>query len=362
MIIVTTAISGSGEMEHLERVVAYAEKMGKKAKIFNVADLFFEQAQKIGIRISKEKVLNTRRQTMAALQSSVSERIVADLVHWAGHDSLAIINVHATFYRRGIFKRGFSSYYLSQFNADAYINLLSDSEAVFGNLSLRPQWNFLFGNRNKSEILKKIMTWQSDEVKDTEGWAEREQKNFFVIPTRSSPEVIYRIIFEPWRKIFYLGMPITHLHDEKYAEARNRINCFAEWLRKHVILIDPRHVEPLTPEMLAQIDKEIYHQVVERDLEWLIPQCNGIIAFHPEVIVSAGVNNETREVFETNGESFLIYPYDKKSVSPFLIEWTDEIVFKNEDEFKPRFLEYLGKDYLAKVEEAEKCYNRNRNG
>lgn len=360
MVIVTTAISGSSEMEHLESIVNYAQKIGKRAKIFNAADLFFEQAQKISLRIKKEKVLNTKRQTMIALQSSASERLIAEISQWLDSDSVAIINVHATFYRKGIFKRGFSSYYLSRLNADIYINLLSDAEVVFGNLSKRPQWNFLFENKEKSEVLKKIMTWQSDEVKDTDGWAEREQKKFFVIPTRSSPEVIYRIVFEPWRKMFYFGMPITHLHDEKYADARDRVNRLAEWLRKYVILIDPRYVEPLTPEMLARIDKEIYHQVVVRDLEWLIPQCDGMVAFHPETIVSAGVNNETREVFETNGESFLIYPYDKKSVSPFLVEWTDEKIFKDEEEFKPRFLEYLkysDSDYISRVEEAEKCYN-----
>lgn len=360
MIVVTTAISGSGEMENLENVIDYAKRRKKRAAIFNVADLFFEQAQKIALRIKKEKILNTKRQTMIALQSAIAEHLLGELSDWSNPNSFAIVNIHATFYRKGIFKRGFSSYYISRFNADTYINLLSDAEVVFGNLSKRPQWSFLFENIEKKDVLKKIMSWQSDEIKDTEGWAEREQKKFFIVPTRSSPEVIYRIVFEPWRKIFYLGMPITHLCGEQYAEARDRIDRLAEWLRNYVALVDPRQVEPLTLEMLACIDKEIYHQVVVRDLEWLIPQCDGIVAFHPEVLISTGVNHEIREVFETNGESFVIYPYDKKSISPFFIDWTDEQIFKNEEEFKARFLEYLGKEYLEKVEESEKCYNGDR--
>jgi len=362
MIVVTTAISGSAEMDHLTNIVLYAEKIGKKAKIFNVADLFFEQAQKIKERITRRKVLNTKSQTMAALQSSVSERLIRELPQWTGPDSLAIINVHATFYRKGVFKRGFNSYYLSQFNADIYVNLLSDAEVVFNNLSKRSQWNFLFEDAKKKNVLKKIMLWQSDEVKDTESWAERERKKFFIVPTRSSPEIIYRIVFEPWRQMFYIGMPITHLHGEQYAEARNRIDRLAEWLKKYVILIDPRNVEPLTPEMLAVIDKEIYHQVVVRDLDWLIPQCDGIVAFHPEAIISTGMNHEIREVFETNGESFVIYPYDQKSVSPFFIDWTDEKLFQNEEEFKIRFLEYLGEEYLKKVEESEKLCSIKKDG
>lgn len=364
MLILTTAVSGSGESEHLARFLTYATKRKKSVRIFNAADLYLAHAEKIGVRMVKELMLNTRPSTMCAVQSGAMESFCSDVVN-RPKDEINILNVHASFHRKGVPEEGFNSYYLNKLKPDVFINFLSDSEVVAEKLLYRRQYRYLFNSddpNNKINTLKKIMLWQGDEVKDTRSWARRDQKKFFVIPTSAPESILYRLIFEPWRKNFYFGMPITFFHDEKYAASRQRVDNLVLWAERLIICSDPRHMEPLSLALLSKIDVEIFHNVVERDLRWLIPQCDGIVAFFPEIVPSVGVDNETPEVYTTNGESFVIYPWDKKPAGPFLVEWTDENIFQNEEEFKPRFLEYLGKDYLAKVEESEKCYNGGDNG
>ena len=91
----------------------------------------------------------------------------------------------------------------------------------------------------------------------------------------------------------------------------------------------------------------MYDQIVRRDLYWLIPMCDGMVGTFPERAVSAGENNETREVYETNGEVFIIYP--PGHISPFITKWTDYPVYRTQKEFKVAFDKWLGEDYLAKA-------------
>jgi len=155
-------------------------------------------------------------------------------------------------------------------------------------------------------------------------------------------------------------MPLTFLHGTKNKQYRDRIDQFAEWLERYVILIDPRYVEPLGTTQLtsAPENEAVHHHVVARDLKWLIPQCDGMIGFYPDAVTSYGENSERSEVHRTNGKTFLIYP-KKDYLSPFFTEWADEI-FTNENSFKKRFLEYLGNDYVKKCQKLDIITERSK--
>ncbi len=353
MVVVTTSVSGSRRDEYLSKFKAYAEARGKKIKIYHVGDMLFEQAEQIGVKLNRKNILNTNKQTLNAIRSAVFERIVSEIPSLVSDGFLIIVDNHASFYWKYRYELAFDHDYVRQISPDHFVNLVDDADSMVEELKTREQWQpFLFEGKSHEYALERVLEWQSVEVEWTKGLAQLDRKRFFVIPAKAHETIMYRLIFEPWRKVFYLGMPLTLLHGDEYAEARRRIDDLGAWLAKSVIVVDPRFVEPLTPEHLSAINPAVYHQVVARDLYWLIPQCNGMVAFFPEVAFSAGVNNEMREVHETNGDTFLIYPAGK-AISPFLTEWSDK-VFRREEDFELAFLRYLGDAYLKKVADAEK--------
>ena len=47
MLVVATGVSGTGEKQYCERLISYAEVLGKKIKVFNTGDMFIEQAKRL---------------------------------------------------------------------------------------------------------------------------------------------------------------------------------------------------------------------------------------------------------------------------------------------------------------------------
>lgn len=357
MIAVATGISGSGRRYYAKRFVAFGESGGKKAKVFNAGRMLIDHAHDLGIRITEDFILNSHHDTILALRSAICEKILAEIPSLQKNGYAILINLHAVFYWEYQYLPSVDYHYWKAFNPDFFVNFINNSDIIAVNLKKRTQWEWLFDKGFPQDFaIERIMDWQNNEYIDTLIASQFLGKKLYLVPTGGNESILFRLFFEPWRRFWYLGMPLTFLHGEENKKERERIDDFAKWLEKYVILIDPRYVEPLSISQLTSSSKNraVHNNVVGRDLNLLIPECEGMIGFYPKEVASYGENCERAEVFRTNGKTFLIYP-SEEFLSPFFTKWTREI-FKNEEEFKPRFLEYLGKDYLAKVEEAEKCY------
>lgn len=360
MIVVSTGISGTGEKEYTLGLAELCRKNGKHLSVFNVGEMVLEQARKLGIRMTIEKVLNTHKDTIRALRADVFDIILSEIRQLTERGHSVLVNIHGAFYWKNQYIQSIDYYYLSRLNPDLYVNFINNSDVVFNKLKSRRQWSFLFENKSEGYVLERIMEWQTVEYLATAIMANFSGKPIYMMPTGGDKNILYRFMFERWRKMFYLGMPLTFLHGDKHKNSRERIENFAEWLSRYVILIDPRFVEPLKTDQLtaSSSNESVHHNVVGRDFN-LLSQCDGMIGFYPDKVTSYGENCERAEMHKTNGDTFLIYP-EKEFLSPFFTEWADKI-FQSEDNFRPWFLEYLGKDYLAKVEESEKCYNQANN-
>jgi adenylate kinase len=348
IVVATTAVPGSRRDEYLGRFQQYAEDHGKRVKIFDVGKMLFEQADNIGIYLSPEKVLNTPLPTLNAIRAVVLERIFQDMPELKKEFDAIVINIHAFFYWRHAYIPALDTYYLAKLNPDWYVTFLDDVDSTLRDLKTRPQWQReLFDPELQPQYaVEKILDWQSVETETTRMWADHSEANFFVIPAKARASILYRILFEPWRKIFYFGMPLTMVGDNE--EAKKRIDALAEWLHDRVVLIDPRHVEPLSPEHLSHVYMPMYDQVVRRDLHWLIPQCrDGMVALHLPKLFSAGEAHEMREILQTNRNVFLIYP--PGPISPFTTYWTDYPIFHSDDDFKKHFAQWLGAEYVDKM-------------
>ena len=361
MLVVATGVSGTGEKQYCERLISYAEVLGKKIKVFNTGDMFIEQAKRLGIRANMDNIFHMDRNTSCALRGGVFVEVLAEVPKLLEQRYSILVNIHGSFFVDDQYSDSIDYHYLSSLNPDFYINFLNNADIVTCNLQSRRQFRDLFKNRDYKYAIERIMEWQTVEILATKIVSSFSKKKFFVVPAGGSQSVLFRLMFEQWRKIFYFGMPLTFLHSDEHKNARQRIDEIAEWLDKYVILIDPRYVEPLKVGQLTaeHENKSVHNQVVGRDCNIMIPQCDGMFGFYPGAVHSYGENYEQSEMYRITGDTFRVFPKNEL-LSPFFTKWVDGM-FQHEDEFKTAFLEYLGKEYLAKVRESEKCYNGGKN-
>jgi len=330
MLVFVTSISGTGRKNYLKRFAEYAKKHGKKVKIYFVGEMLFEQAKKVGVNITAENVLNANPNVISALRSAVFEDIIPNLIKDEKENDAVILSVHGFFYWRKVFRRAYDYFYLSQIKPDLFITFIDNAQTVINTLNKREQW------KPEKISTQEVLLWQNVEVEITASLAEFSNKNFFVIPCLQNLNTLYKILFYHYVEPVYISMPITHL---KKPQSMNLVNKFMKKLEEYFTIFDPRTIETGAVNIKFKKKEEmaIHHHTVARDLYWLIKQSKKIIAFFPELVSSPGVINELREAFETNKDTWVIYP--EKYSSPFLTYFCNKL-FKNEKEF----FDYLNKD------------------
>lgn len=312
MRIVCTGISGVERTEYLERLVKFAEKKGKKIKLYSVGRMLFEHAQTANVPLTKENVLNTAPATIKALRSAVFEKIMADI----GNHEHAIISTHADFYWKKTFTRAYDWDYLSKINADMYIVMIDNVSKILDYVTTDSQW------KPQNLTADELLMWQNVEVNTTKGWAELFEKPSFAIARAQPIETLYKLMFYPGMKPVYASFPMTHLSNPKH---KKRIIDFVNELNKYFVVFNPATIELGPAAGLADSN-----QTVMRDLWWYIEQSQIVAAIFPEVVLSTGVINELREGYEANKEVYLIFP--NKTQSPFTNYYTHK-VFASEKEF-----------------------------
>lgn len=327
MLVVSTAISGSGRKEYCDRLMKVAKKHGRKIKIYHTGPMMLEHAKAIGVRLTPVNVLNSPPAVITALRSAVFEKILAELPRALAENDAVLVNIHAMFYWKKVFQRAWDVYYISKLNPDFYISFVDDALSIFGNLQKREQWH------KENLTFDEILLWRNVDVETASLWADIAKKEFFVIPSMSHAKLLYRLLFEPNFEKVYAAMPLTHFTGKK---GQTKVDRFIKMLQKYYIVFDPREIELIeqwTPQMCTE---SVLNQIVNRDLYWLIKQVDRVIAYFPAPVSSPGVINELREAHETSKESWLVYPKSARR-SPFLDYYTSRIFGHPRDLFK--FLE-----------------------
>lgn len=325
MLIIATAISGSGRKQYLQEFGEYAKRHKKNVKIYYVGDMLFEQAKKIGVPITTENVLNTNPFVMSSLRSAVFENILITLPQDLKKYDAVILSLHSFFYWRKIFTRAYDRFYLGHFNADIFCAFIDDSRAIKPRLDAKDQW------KQEKLTIQEILLWQNVEVEVTSSWADMYSRPFYAIPVKEPVATFYKTIFCPERDLVYVSMPITHLRSKL---ARKRVDKFIKELNKYFTVFDPRVVEqsagPGVVNLKAREDRTFFNQIVNRDFYWFVKQCKKVIVFFPKIVSSPGVISELREAHETNKTVWVIFP--GRAGSPFLTYFSDKI-FSTEKEF-----------------------------
>lgn len=327
MLIITTGISGCGRKEFLALLEKFAKSHKKGVKNYNVGQMLFEHAEKIGITLTPENILNTNPGVINSLRSAVFENVLSSLKKDLKTYDAVFINIHAFFFWKKIFTKAYDRFYPAQFNADAFVTFIDNAPLIKKRLNARRQW------KPEKLTIEEILLWQNIEVEVTSSWADMNLKPFYVIPSKQPISSLYRLILCPGQEPVYVSMPITHLREKKM---QSRVDKFIEELNRYFVVFDPRIVELGSGPAIVKINKKtaqnpvFYTQVVNRDLYWLIRQSKKVIAFFPKVVSSPGTINELREAHETNKTVWVIHPGGEGS--PFIVYFCDR-VFNNEKEF-----------------------------
>lgn len=336
-IIMATAISGCGEKEYLARAVECCGKLGKKVKVYNVWDVMRETAAKISVRLNPDNIMNADPYFRKALRLAAFEQIDSEIKNDSESDAV-IISMHASLY----WETGFEMSYdrsRKMFAPDMYFAHIEGFRHILASLKSKSQW------RDQKLSEKDVLTWQDVEVGITKAWAEEDGKPFFCVPSSpsQSPSLLYKLIFRPDVKLLYPGNPISHFQDP---EDRKEIDEIIADLDERFAVISPLAVEIIDLVQLAGAKNEelpetmhaINNHIVLRDEEWLLSQCDIMVAFWPtrkppeavrqneellkewpEEVTSHGTDHETHTAIRRTLEVWTIYT--GKGTSPFVTRY-----------------------------------------
>ena len=321
MLIITTAISGSSRKEYLQNLKEYAKTRGKRVKSYDVGQMMLEHSNSIGINLTPDNILNAPPSVISAVRSAVFEKIAGELPGEMKRNHAVFINIHAMFFWKKVFTRAWDNYYVSQLNPDFFLSFVDDIISIDSKLKGRSQW------KKEKMTMNDILLWRNVDTEMTASWAEMGRKPFYSIPSQSKVKLLYRLIFEPNTEKVYVAMPLTNFMG---ASGQKEVDKFIEKLEKYYIIFDPREIELVEQWKPSMMTKAVLHQIVNRDLYWLVKQVDRVIAYFPKAVSSPGVVNELREAHETNKEAWLVYPKEDK-ISPFLTYYSN-MVFKGPNE------------------------------
>lgn len=322
-LILGTGISGCGRKEIQEELVPYAAARDKKIRIFNGGDMMYEEADKIGLELSRNNILNEDPDVRLALRAAVYNRILSELSADQESDA-AFVNFHVWFYQNDIFQVAYDPF-RSQFAADMYLTFIDDFRRIHDRLKSREQW--------LAERLThaKVLLWQNIEVEVTASWAADARKPFYAVATGQPVSTLYKLVFHPEIEPVYIAMPISHF---RAPEQRAKVDEFIERLDKYFTVFNPLSVEIVGAMTVDDVNDDekscVANHVVHRDLYWFVRKSNKIIVLWPGAIPSPGVDHETHEAFVKGKDVWVVYL--GKELSPF-IHYYNTKFFKSEEDF-----------------------------
>jgi adenylate kinase len=344
---IVTGQVGVDKGPYLEAVRKYAQAQGQDLVVCHVGRMMYDEAPDV----PAGRILNIPISRLNSLRRAVFKEIL----RVAERHEHVVVNTHATFrWRHGLFA-AFDFDQVKEFNADAYITLLDNVEAVHQRL---------VRDHEIDHSLKDIMVWREEELLATEILASilRGHGHFYMLSrgrSQATMKTLHRLLFEPWRKKAYLSFPMSHVMD--LPETLAQIERFKAAIDEHLTTFDPGDVDefalhtaatkamqegqatvqiaapegPLALKTadIAQISGDILGQIYARDFK-MIDQSDMIISLVPELPggkpgLSSGVERELHHAFEGGKEVYVVWT-SSATPSPFITETATKL-FANTD-------------------------------
>jgi len=359
MRIIITGTVGLDKANFLERVEKLVEQGGDEMTVCHVGERMYAEAPDV----APGRILDLPLARLHQLRRSVFKDILA----LAQDKKNLVVNTHATFrWKHGLFP-AFDFDQLAQFDADLYVCLMDNVDALHGRLI----------EHNVDHSLKDLLVWREEETLATEmmmmGCSLQRSgppAKFHVLALgrdNSTALTLCRLMFQPRIRKAYLSFPMTHVAE--ISEVQKEIKRFQQLMGKHFAIFDPSDLEEqqlylnavaaseqgqkvMEVEVLGEpmrfdvtevmrVAGDIHAQIYARDF-MLIDQADMIISYIPELPegkpgLSSGVERELQHAYEATREVFVIWR-PKAQPSPFVTE-TATKVFRTIEES----LEYFEK-------------------
>lgn len=364
---IVTGTVGIDKGKYLEKVRSLALAGGHEVELCHIGQLMYAEAPDV----APGRILDLPVSRLSTLRRSVFKDVLA-LAQRTEH---ILVNTHATFrWKHGLFP-AFDFDQLAQFDADMYICLVDNVDAVHARL---------LQGHHIDHSLKDLMVWREEELLATElmmlGCSLQRQggsktspsggKNnpakkpsFYILANGenyATAEMFYRLMFHNETAKAYLSFPITHIMGQKTIVGE--IEQFRRLFARQFIVFDPMDLEEyqlyldalqasqaghkvVEKQVLGQAIRfdvaeimqaagDIHSQIYARDFR-LIDQSDMIISYIPELPdgkpgLSSGVERELQHAHEATKEVYVIWRPQAKP-SPFVTE-TATAVFRSIDE------------------------------
>ena len=360
--VVVTGQVGVDKKPFLNKLVRLAESRGDRVVTFHIGDMMYAEAPDV----RPGKILDLPLARLNSLRRSVMK----DVINRVETPETVIVNTHAAFrWKHGLFP-AFDHDQMSALDADLYITLVDNLDAVHERLSRE---------HDIRHTLKDIMVWREEEILATEILANsiRGHSCFYVVARGvedNTVESLYRLIFKPDTKRVYPSFPMTHVMD--LPDTLAEIDAFRATLAEHFLTFDPGDLDEkrmlfeagaatqrgenhFTLEVngrslqfdvhdVTSVARDIDAQIYARDFK-LIDQSDMIVSLIPVLPngkpgLSSGVERELQHAWETTKEVYVVWA-PAAAPSPFITE-TATRVFGTTEEALAHFQQkgYIG-DY-----------------
>jgi adenylate kinase len=259
--------------------------------------------QKTHPEVNRYNLLNFPKTTRDAWYKVAFENVLNEKLE---KDSINVVNLHLTYWWKDgpdeVVKANILSEFLEALDPIFYIQIIDSAEAIKRRLD--PLVEYV----GRSLSLEDIYRWQDMECFVGGLFASINGKKFYIIPTRQSPDILYRLIFTKDPKV-YLSFPMFHA-DKKI---RDTIEKFYIELNKVAIVFNPEKSEEYS-HYSGRLRRISGDATVKKDYR-LIAQSDIVVAFFPKIVHSSGVISEINFATSIGKTVYLIWP--SKNYSPF---------------------------------------------
>jgi len=339
---IITGTVGLDKAPFLEQVCRLAQQQDCQINLCHVGARMYEEAPDV----APGRILDLPLARLHQLRRSVFKDILA----LAERSENLIVNTHATFrWKHGLFP-AFDFDQLVQFNADMYICLIDNVDAVHSRL-LR--------DHQLDHSLKDLLVWREEEILATEMMMmgcnlkrTAPMAKFYLVAlghNHNTATSMSRLLLHPEIPRVYLSFPMTHVSadkeimDEIEHFRRSMTECFTVFdpadLEEHQLYLDAlaaseRGQKAMEVEILGnrlrldvaeilQVSGDIHAQIYARDFQ-LIDQSDMIVSYIPELpdgkpALSSGVERELQHAYEATREVYVIWR-PQVTPSPFITE------------------------------------------
>ena len=361
MRVLFTGQTGIDKKSQLQALSNLCADRGRSIQaIFNIGDMMYAESLRSGLRLTEGKILDLPLAQLGALRRSAFNLVRTEMAE----NENVIVNSHAVFRWNNRLFRSFELPEVRDLRPDVIVTLIDNVEAVKLRLDRFKESGDLPPDIRYS--LKDLLVWREEEMLASEILASVLEIPHYVLGVSLEEEVsampldvVYSLMFEPWRKKTYVSFPISGARSKP--DVWEKVVRYRRMARSYLTAFDPLMIDEKRLVDLAQqsadgseevecwalgqsvrlsrreidaIADDIDGQIVARDYK-LIDQSEMIVAYFPadasgEPLIAGGVQSEI-EYAAASTKKVVILWEASRDPTPFIGQRGDVLVRSMEE-------------------------------